>query len=68
MPTATRLPMTVKHKRRGTTYEVVGDASVQASMPIHEGDHIVVYRGQDGALWARPYKEFHDGRFEPVTE
>jgi hypothetical protein len=27
----------------------------------------VVYRGDDGGLWARPEAEFKDGRFEQLT-
>jgi hypothetical protein len=26
----------------------------------------VIYRGSNGELWARPIREFSDGRFEPV--
>ncbi|WP_394657635.1 hypothetical protein [uncultured Novosphingobium sp.] len=31
-----------------------------------EGDGLVIYRGEDGKLWARLADEFHDGRFEAL--
>lgn len=58
-----------RHKKRGTVYEVVGTAELQVAEFINmpdEGDHLAIYRGEDGKLWARPYNEFHDGRFEPL--
>ena len=77
----------VRHKKRGTTYTVVGHAGLQISIadgntvssdriglePInfkrfHEGDRLVVYRGDDGRLWARDPDEFNDGRFEPAED
>lgn len=64
------MPDRWKHKERGTTYERIGGALVQNSGGgrICEGDVLTVYRGEDGQLWARPSHEFHDGRFERVTE
>lgn len=56
-----------RHKKRGTVYEVIGSAELQvAGLAPDEGDHLAVYRGEDGKLWARPYDEFHDGRFEAM--
>lgn len=57
-----------RHLKRGSTYQVVSElAKVQASRPIVEGDHIVVYRAEmDGTDWARPVGEFCDGRFEEL--
>lgn len=57
-----------QHKARGTLYEVLGDAELQMApgTPIEEGWKLVIYRGQDGKLWARPSDEFHDGRFVGV--
>jgi hypothetical protein len=61
-----------RHKKRGTTYQVIGVASSQVvGEPIGEGSQAVVYRSEDdGSLWVRPYDEFHDGRFEqlPLTD
>ena len=58
-----------RHKKRGTTYEVLGKAEVQApeDAPLIEGEIVVVYRcGQTGELWVRRPSEFHDGRFEQI--
>jgi len=56
-----------RHKKRGSTYVVVGTAQVQAEEPIREDDTVMVYRGEkDGTLWARPLREFQDGRFEEI--
>jgi hypothetical protein len=57
-------PRTWRHKKRGTTYAEVGLASLQAETPCEETAVLVIYRGDDGRLWARPHDEFHDGRFE----
>lgn len=60
-----------RHKKRGTTYEVVSDA---ASLPcsaapefesLFDDDYFVVYRSEEtGAFYLRPAPEFLDGRFE----
>lgn len=34
---------------------------------LQEGARLVVYRGEDGQLWAREEREFGDGRFEAVA-
>jgi hypothetical protein len=59
-------PRRVRHKKRGTTYAVIGeDFRLQSSRPIEEGETLAIYRGDDGKGWARPLDEFTDGRFEP---
>ena len=56
-----------RHKKRGTTYTVIARASLQdAGGLAREGCELVVYRGEDGAVWARPAAEFLDGRFERI--
>lgn len=74
-PVGEELMRRVRHKKRGTTYEVLGLAEVQistsygeplSSRRLNEGDRLVVYQGEDGKLWARFPDEFEDGRFEPV--
>ena len=58
-----------RHKKRGTTYEEIGRAELQiAAGAVFEGDTLVVYRGEDGKLWARGEREFEDGRFERLPE
>jgi hypothetical protein len=72
----------VRHKARGTLYEVLGDAEAQISVevlpnqspnlgrrsrPLYEGDQLTVYRClETGKLWIRFPDEMYDGRFEPV--
>lgn len=55
-----------RHVKRGTTYEKVALASLQCADPCEETAVLVIYRGEDGKVWARPHDEFHDGRFEKV--
>jgi hypothetical protein len=57
-----------RHKQRGGAYTVVGRACLQTSRPIEDDQELVVYRGQDGRLWARPFGEFYDGRFERIQD
>lgn len=57
-----------RHKKRGTIYEVVGEATLQcAANPALDEQPLVIYRGEDGMLWARGVTEFHDGRFEALA-
>jgi hypothetical protein len=57
-----------KHLKRGTEYVDIGEAEVQCSQPINEGDKLVVYLAEeDGKLWARPASEFFDGRYEQLN-
>lgn len=55
-----------RHKKRGSTYDEVCRAVLQASDPslLAEGAEVVVYRGADGRTWCRAAAEFGDGRFE----
>lgn len=55
-----------RDKKRGTYYTEVGLAALQTAEPIPDGTALIVYRGDDGLLWARPSTEFKDGRFERV--
>lgn len=57
----------VRHKQRGTEYEVIGVAELQMNADILvDGSEMIVYRGDDGRLWVRQIDEFEDGRFEDV--
>lgn len=69
----------VRHKKRGTLYEVLGIGRMQAenwedqtvafaddiSVDMRE---VVVYRSvtDPTEIWVRPVEEFNDGRFEDV--
>lgn len=58
-----------RHVKRGSEYDLLGIAQVQASTPIVEPQMVAVYRSvREGELWVRPADEFTDGRFEPVIE
>ncbi len=57
-----------RHKKRGTTYAIVGSACVQADDPLRDHEIVVVYRAEDGQLWVRRKTEFYDGRFEEVKD
>lgn len=55
---------THRHVKRGTTYQRLGTALLQASTgPVGEAASLVVYRDEMGRMWARPEAEFDDGRF-----
>ena len=56
----------VRHKARGSTCRVVGQATAQCAEPIRDGDPVTVYVGDDGGQWVRPPAEFGDGRFEDL--
>jgi hypothetical protein len=53
-----------RHRARGSCYTIIGRANLQTDRPIADDEALVIYRGKDGALWARPVREFCDGRFE----
>jgi hypothetical protein len=62
---------THRHKKRGSTYEVLYEAGYQESQPGEQSDLVddtlmIVYRGEDGQVWVRTADGFHDGRFERV--
>lgn len=55
---------THRHKARGSVYQEIGIAELQSATRIQEGAWLIIYRAKDGRLWARPTREFRDGRFE----
>jgi hypothetical protein len=61
-----RVMDTWRHKKRGTVYTEVGTAVLQSAAPIGDSERLMIYRGEDGQLWARPFSEFMDGRFERI--
>jgi hypothetical protein len=55
----------VKHKVRGTIYEVITNATVQTEIPLVDYDRVFVYRDiETGETYARRAAEMDDGRFE----
>jgi hypothetical protein len=57
-----------RHVKRGTVYEEIGRAELQiATLDLVDGSDLVIYRGEDGKLWARQEDEFLDGRFVEIT-
>ncbi|WP_354453582.1 DUF1653 domain-containing protein [Methylobacterium sp. 1030] len=57
-----------RHRKRGSTYRIVGEANLQTSAPVGDNERLVVYQGDDGRIWVRPANEFFDGRFEKEIE
>jgi hypothetical protein len=55
----------VRHKKRGTTYEVIDTGRLQVDGDL-DMEKVTIYRGEDGQVWVRPDYEFNDGRFEAV--
>lgn len=72
----------VRHLKRGTEYEVLGEAEAQVARGelvytaddeavtrrhLRDGNRLTVYRcASTGKLWARFTDEFRDGRFETI--
>lgn len=57
----------VRHLKRGSTYEILGEAQLQTDVSLSDLDRVVVYRcDETGELWVRRHAEFSDGRFENV--
>lgn len=58
---------THRHVKRGSSYQIVAHARLQTERPLEDNRDVIVYEGEDGAVWVRPYHEFHDGRFEQIA-
>lgn len=57
---------THKHKKTNGEYMVVGPALMQCeNNPLDEAE-VLIYRAFSGMMFARPVKEFYDGRFEEL--
>lgn len=60
------MEITHRHKKRGTTYTIIGTGKVQTEVPLKDYDRVVVYIGDERDIWVRPVDEFNDGRFEEL--
>ncbi len=58
---------THRHKARGSSYQLIGGATIQTAGKLADMDAVVIYRNEDGTLWARSPSEFFDGRFDEVA-
>lgn len=58
-----------KHKKRGTTYDILAHGILQMSDKQYDMMEVVVYEClETGQVWVRPETEFYDGRFEHLSE
>lgn len=57
----------LRHVKRGSTYDIVGEGVLQTERPLTDGAALVVYRDVvDGRWFFRPPGEMQDGRFVTV--
>lgn len=65
----------VRHKKRGSSYRVIGEGKMQ-SEHWRAGDNpeayvdmepVMIYEDEAGDFWVRPKDEFEDGRFEDIA-
>lgn len=68
MTTFTSLGTRWVHKARGTTYRITGFARLHSKTLGIPDVAIVTYQSEaDQRMWARPWEEFLDGRYEKLT-
>lgn len=61
-------PIRYQHVKRGTTYRILYDATLQAEGTL-DNERVVVYQCEkDDRVWVRPYSEFMDGRFRVLPD
>jgi hypothetical protein len=59
---------TWRHKKRGSTYRIAGQGSLQTDKPLEDMADLIAYVGIDGKMWFRTPEEFYDGRFERMSD
>jgi len=59
---------THKHKIQGGEYQYVGVGRTQSNNHMPDLTEVVIYKEENGTLWARDYDEFYDGRFEELPQ
>lgn len=60
-------PNRVKHRARGTTYDVIGIGMIQTEIPLTDYDKVFVYQDiETDEIWVRREAEFNYDRFEPI--
>ena len=71
----TNIGTTWRHKKRGTTYEIIGEGIMNVADDVLtfkksplDGQPVVIYRGRNGAIYVRCFHEFMDGRFERLEQ
>ena len=58
-----------RHRKRGSTYRLLGVVEVQCDAPVIDAEVLLLYRAEnDSSLWVRRRSEFMDGRFERIEE
>ncbi len=56
------------HQKTHQPYTLVGFATVQTKTPLVDNDRVVIYESElHRSLWARPIREFTDGRFVEIS-
>ena len=54
-----------KHKKRGSSYDILAVCRAQVSgKPLMDDDRVVVYANKENMVFVRGFSEFMDGRFE----
>lgn len=56
------------HQKTRQPYTLVGFATVQTRTPLADNDRVAIYESElHRSLWARPIREFTDGRFVEIS-
>lgn len=52
-----------RHVKSGGLYEVIASGILQVENKDLDDRPAVIYKGEDGRIWIRPFQDFYDGRF-----